>query len=54
MHKYNYSPINKNIKNYNENSKHSKKKKSRISIRKPLAFNSSNIKENDINLINNL
>ena len=52
MHKYNYSPINKKIKYYNENSKLFKKKKNRISIRKPLVFDSSNIKENDINFIN--
>jgi hypothetical protein len=52
MFKNNNSPTNKKKIYYEENYKQPKKKTNRISIEKPLFFDSSNIKENDINLCN--
>ena len=51
MFKNNYSPNNKKIIYCEENYKPPKKKRNRISLGKPLFFDSSNIKENDINII---
>ena len=50
MFKNNYSPNNKKIIYCEENYKPPKKKRNRISLGKPLFFDSSNIKENDINI----
>ena len=52
MFKNNYSPKTNKIIYYEDNHKLLKKRKNRISIGKILIFDSSSIKENDLNYTN--